>query len=49
MTARHRIITPDMLDGLAAYYQAPDEARAPLIYAAICAKCFDDGQRKHLI
>jgi hypothetical protein len=25
-------------------HQPPDEARTPLIYAAICAKCSDDGQ-----
>ena len=28
---------------LAAYHPSPDEARTPLIYAASCAKCSDDG------
>ncbi|MBS7670973.1 hypothetical protein KIH45_14600, partial [Croceicoccus sp. 1NDH52] len=25
-------------------HPSPDEARTPLIYAASCAKCSDDGQ-----
>jgi len=32
---------------LAAQHQTPDEANAPPIYDASCAKCSDDGQSVH--